>query len=98
MVMAIMVQRKDKSFDFVPNQALDRLIATRSIIAFRRSSGWAEISRDPLRKKRAPTTYEGPDRRVSAVKMSCLTCSDFVNSICRTGKCPTRIYMRGKYS
>jgi hypothetical protein len=38
-VMAIMVQCKDKSFDFVPNQALDHLIATRSIIAFRRSSG-----------------------------------------------------------
>jgi hypothetical protein len=96
--MAIMVQCKDKSFDFVPNQALDYLIATRSIIAFRRSSGWAEISRDPLRKKRASKNYEGPDRRDSALKMSCLTCQDFVNSLCRTGRCPTRSYMKGKYS
>lgn len=96
--MAIMVQCKDKTFSFVPNQALDYLIATKSIIAFRRSSGWTEISRDPLRKKRASKKFEGQDRRGPAVKMSCLTCSDFVNSLCRTGKCPTRIYMMGKYT
>jgi len=96
--MAIMVQHKDKSFDFVPNHTLDYLITTKSIVAFRRSSGWVEISRDPLRKKRAPKKFEGPERRASAVKMSCLTCYDFVDTICRTGKCPTRIYMKGKYA
>jgi len=94
----ILVHYKDKSFDFVPNHDLDNLIATQSIIAFRRSSGWVEIGKDPLREKRAPKKFEGPERRAPAVKMSCLTCHDFVVTMCRTGKCPTRIHMQGKYA
>ncbi|HEX9023840.1 MAG TPA: hypothetical protein VF799_08385 [Geobacteraceae bacterium] len=96
--MAIMVQYKDKSFDYVPNYALDDLIAANSIIAFRRASGWAEIGRDPLRKKRPQKKYEGPERRALAVKMNCLTCYDFVDTICRTGSCPTRISRKLKYA
>lgn len=96
--MAIMVQYKDKSFDYVPNDALDDLIAAESIIAFRRASGWAEMGRDPLRVKRPQKKFKGAERRASAVQMSCLTCYDFVNTICRTGSCPTRISMRRKYA
>jgi len=94
----IMVHYKDKSFAFVPNNALDYLLATKSIVAFRRSSGWVDVGRETLRKKRAPTKYEGEERRDLSVKMNCLTCNDFVVTMCRIGKCPTRIYMQGKYS
>ncbi len=96
--MAIMVQYTDRSFDFVPNDTLDDLIMAGCIIAFRRASGWAEIGRDPFREKRPQKKYKGLERRASAVKMNCLTCNDFVASICRTGKCPTRVSMKRKYA
>ena len=96
--MAIMVQYKDRSFDYVPNEALTDLIATESIVAFRRASGWAEIGKDPVRKRRASNQYKGPERRASAVKLNCLTCYDFVDTLCRTGSCPTRISMKKKYA
>ncbi len=63
--MAILVQYKDKTFDAVPNKVLDDLIASEKIIAFRRSSGWAEIGRDPLRGQGARREYEGPERRIA---------------------------------
>lgn len=96
--MAILVQYKDRSFDFVPNHALDELIASDCLIAFRRKSGWAEIGKDPLRKSVASQKYKGQERRASLVKMNCLTCYDFVDALCRTGNCPSRNSMKGKYS
>lgn len=96
--MAILVQHKDRSFDFVPNHALDELIVSGGLIAFRRKSGWAEIGKDPLRKNRASKKYQGPERRASTARMNCLTCYDFVGTFCRTGSCPARISMKGKYS
>ncbi len=95
--MAIMVEYSDRSFDFVPNHALDGLINAGCIIAFRRADGWAEIGRDPLRAKESKK-FRGTERRAPAVKMNCLTCYDFVGTICRTGKCPTRISMKEKYA
>jgi hypothetical protein len=61
--MAILVQYKDKTFDAVPNNVLDDLIASDKIIAFRRSSGWAEIGRDAIRGHGKSREYEGPERR-----------------------------------
>ncbi len=63
--MAILVQYKDKTFDAVPNKVLDDLIAADKIIAFRRSTGWAEIGRDPVRGQNARRGYDGPERRVA---------------------------------
>jgi len=63
--MAILVQYKDKTFDAIPNKVLDDLIASEKIIAFRRSSGWAEIGRDPLRGQGLQREYEGPERRIA---------------------------------
>ena len=61
--MAIMVQFKDNTYDFVLNEKLDKLIASNSIVAFRRSSGWVDISKDPVRKDNSPKRIIGRERR-----------------------------------
>ena len=94
--MAIMVQYKDKSFDYVQNSTLDTLIDAHRIIAFRRSSGWVEIGVDALRGARAAKDYDGPERRVVETKKSCLTCIDFVDTFCRTTLCSARTSLQGK--
>ena len=63
--MAVMVQFKDNTYDFVLNSELDSLIASKSIIAFRRSSGWVDISNDPIRKNVTPKRLLGRNRRFS---------------------------------
>jgi hypothetical protein len=40
---------------------LEDLIQSRRIIAFRRSSGWVRVGRDPVRGNGGK--YQGPDRR-----------------------------------
>ncbi len=61
--MAILVQYANKTYDVVRNSDLDELIATKKIVAFRRSTGWVDISRDPIRGQGVSGTYRGPDRR-----------------------------------
>jgi hypothetical protein len=61
--VAIMVQFADFTFDFLPKKELYNLIATNSIIAFRRSSGWVDISKDPIRKEISAKRYLGQERR-----------------------------------
>ncbi len=61
--MAILVQYSDKTFDAVPNNDLDALIASRRVIAFRRSGGWVDVSVGPLRGQGAQHQYGGPERR-----------------------------------
>ncbi len=63
--MAILVQYNDKTFDAVPNNDLEALIASRKIIAFRRSGGWVDVSVGPLREQGAPQQYRGPERRIA---------------------------------
>lgn len=95
--MAIMVQYKDNSFGNVRNEALDGLIDSSSIVAFRRRSGWVEIGRDPIRGGGVPRPYDGEDRRVEASSnKTCLTCADFVDSLCRTNSCSLRLSLQGK--
>lgn len=89
--MAIMVQYKNKSFAYVSNHALDDLIAANSIIAFRRASGWAEIGIGTLRGQGRSVGYEGAERRGAEEMKSCLSCSNFVGSTCRSSACPNRI-------
>ncbi len=62
--MAILVEFTDNTCDFVPNRDLDDLIATKSIVAFRRSSGWVDISKDPIRRETCPKRFLGPERRL----------------------------------
>ena len=94
--MAIMVQYRNNTFDYVENRALDDLIDSQIIIAFRRESGWVKIGIDPIRKNRIPQSFDGLDRRASTGKRSCLTCADFVNSLCQSLNCSSRISWQGK--
>jgi hypothetical protein len=61
--MAIMVQFKDNTYDFVLNNELEELIIAKSIIAFKRSNGWVDISKDPLRKVPSTQRFTGVERR-----------------------------------
>ena len=94
--MGIMVHYGNGTFGFVENQALDDLIDSQTIIAFRRKSGWAQIGLDPIRRNRIPLPFEGRDRRGSTGKRSCLTCAEFVNSICQSDDCSSRTSLQAK--
>lgn len=43
----------------IPSYMLDYLIREKRIVAFRRSTGWVEIGRDPIRKSQQPLTRAG---------------------------------------
>ena len=91
-----MVQYKDNSFCNVLNEALDSLVDSSTIVAFRRKSGWVEIGRDSVRGGGVPREYAGEDRRIAAANKACLTCADFVDSLCRTNSCSTRLSLQSK--
>jgi hypothetical protein len=59
--MHIKVIYVDNSAGLVKASTLEQLIHTGKIVAFRRSSGWAKIGRDPVRG--GGGRYEGPERR-----------------------------------
>lgn len=61
--MAILVQFRDNTYDFVLNNELDELIIAKEIVAFRRSSGWVDISKDPVRNSASGKPYIGVERR-----------------------------------
>jgi hypothetical protein len=47
--MNIQVCYPDNRFDYVSDNILDRLIESRRIVKFRRSSGWVTLGVDPIR-------------------------------------------------
>ena len=96
--MAVMVQYKDNSFGSVRNEDLDSLIDSNTIVAFRRKSGWVEVNKDPVRGGGVPREYDGDERRIMAANKNCLTCADFVDSLCRNSSCPLRVSLQGKAS
>jgi len=94
--MAIMVQYSNKTFGYVENRVLDDLIDNQTITAFRRESGWVKIGIDPIRNHRILKFFDGQDRRASTRKQTCLTCADFVNSLCQSFSCSSRKSLQGK--
>jgi hypothetical protein len=62
--VAIIVEFTDNTFDFVLNKELENLIATNSIVAFKRSSEWVYIGKDPVRKEISPERHLGRERRL----------------------------------
>ncbi len=94
--MAIMVQFTNKTFGYVRNDDLDDLINAGGIVSFRRSTGWVEIGRDPVRAKRVGDIYPGPERRGGALKMNCLNCAEFVDAFCRLRVCNARLSWQGE--
>ncbi len=94
--MAIMVKYDNGTYGHVANRNLDDLIGKGIVVAFRRESGWAQIGRDPIRGTSPAQELDGPDRRASADKRTCLTCAEFVNSMCRSRECTSRTSLQSK--
>lgn len=92
--MKIMVQTKHNTYKRVQHYQLDDLIYSGEILAFRRGSGWVEIGLDPVRKRNDRAEYAGAERREQQEQLSCLTCPDLENSICKA-KCDNRISPQG---
>ena len=95
--MKIYVQYQDTSYGCVPDEALEDMVADGSIIAFRRSGEWVEISTGPIRGMGNSEEYTGPEKRGTRKGKSCLTCPDFVDTACRsTSYCPLRTSLQSK--
>ncbi len=85
--MAVLVHFKNNTCGFVPNHELDDLITYDNIVAFKRDTGWVDTGKDQLRGKSVKGAYAGPERRVMKIRNCCLTCRDFVDSMCLTRGC-----------
>ena len=63
--MLIKVIYRDNTADMVKDYLLEGLITSGRIVAFRRSSGWVTIGKDPVRNGRRE--HDGPERRKGGV-------------------------------
>ena len=61
--MAILVRYKDETMGYIPSYELNNLLDSNRILAFRRSSGWVQLGKDPLRGQGCNGAYRGPERR-----------------------------------
>jgi hypothetical protein len=61
--MMIGVIYKNNKRGMIDEYLLDDLIKEGKINAFRRSSGWVKIGRDPIRERWKPSKYNGQERR-----------------------------------
>lgn len=61
--MMIPVMYKDGSKHLVTARFLDQLLSSNQILAFRRSSGWVVVGRDPTRENGNREGYSGPEKR-----------------------------------
>ena len=59
----IFVRYADNSLGVVPRVMLDEFIESGRIIAFKRSSGWVDITKDPIRSKLSQWKFKGLQRR-----------------------------------
>lgn len=65
--MGILIEFKDGTQGEVPETVLDRLIEFNLIARFKRQSGWAELGRDPIRRR--PPVISLPERRAAIRKL-----------------------------
>lgn len=72
----------------IPDYTLSELLARGKVEGFRRSSGWVEVGRDPIRQV-GGDPYYGPERRKRRNR-SCLACPEMVNGECVNAECPVR--------
>jgi hypothetical protein len=80
----ITVLFNDNYIKVVSGIELERLLVTDRVKAFRRSTGWAIVGKDPLRGKGGK--YTGPERRKQSGKRCCgrfcLTCEHLIDGKC----------------
>lgn len=60
--MMIQVLYSNGKYDLVKSQTLERLIDSKEIVQFKRSTGWVELGRDPIRGSQLEQ-YRGYERR-----------------------------------
>ncbi len=70
--MLLKVIYQNDKYDMVRPSLLNELIASKKIKKFYRSGGWADIERDPIRR-RAGGSYVGLERRKQSSLSSRLT-------------------------
>jgi hypothetical protein len=63
--MTIQVELMDGTVCRVVPKGLDLLLRRDLVKRFHRSSGWAEVGRDPIRNPGAQGRYNGPERRMT---------------------------------
>jgi hypothetical protein len=66
--MLIHIVRTDNRYDYVKDFILDRLIESKEIVKFKRSTGWATIGVDPIRQSKRDSVFNGTDRRAVRVQ------------------------------
>jgi hypothetical protein len=59
----VFVRYPDTTLGVVPRVKLDELIESGIIVAFERSSGWVDITKDPIRSKCSQWQFKGLQRR-----------------------------------
>ena len=64
----ITVRYADTSLGAVPRAELDELIESGRITAFRRSSGWVDVTKDPIRSELSHWQFKGLQRRAANLK------------------------------
>lgn len=72
--------------ELIPDYVLGELLARGRVQGFRRSSGWVEVGRDPIRQARN-AYFTGSERRRRR-KVSCFSCPDMIGGRCRNKSCP----------
>ncbi|HET6420918.1 MAG TPA: hypothetical protein VFG19_12210 [Geobacteraceae bacterium] len=92
------IMHDDDEYVEVPFYLLGQLIATGRIRAFRRSTGWAVIGRDPVRDPgKWKSKHDGPERRLQRDK-SCILCPELKGGECVSAACPNRLKMTSSTS
>jgi len=61
--MLIRVVYNDNTYDFINPARLDESLKSGTISMFQRSSGWARVGIDPLRKKMSDSPRDKSDER-----------------------------------
>ncbi|MDT8420030.1 MAG: hypothetical protein RQ754_06330 [Desulfuromonadales bacterium] len=56
--MMIPVKYADGTFSQVHPHALQDLIVSKRIESFKRSDGWVDVNRDPIRRRRSPAQHQ----------------------------------------
>ncbi|MBC7963948.1 MAG: hypothetical protein H7Y05_13520 [Steroidobacteraceae bacterium] len=61
--MLLRVLRTDNYYDYIKNSMLQRLIESKGIIKFKRSTGWVTIGADPIRESKRDNVISDTERR-----------------------------------
>jgi hypothetical protein len=57
----VRVEYEDKTYDYVSEKSLNKLIESNQIVKFKRISGWVTLGVDPLRNSNREHTYRYPN-------------------------------------